>query len=370
MQNSQSNFKISLAIADIIYAIVIVPSVLYNLLSFTRSPFVVKEIDFGANGSFSYSRFTDVYNYIYVEFFGFVYFAVLMVSLYTLLVASADRLFAVARPFTYRTLNTKKISKRVCVAVWVFCVIVATLPFYTRPALAYAVFFSALFTMAGFEAETVYIVVLGLPFLLMLGTSIATYCFTKKHTRKTKRLHSKKKSKTQKSPRNIEIKLAKTLMKMVAAFSLMTLPLIVVTIATISTPDLNKYKPRTLNFQTFFAFYSLEFVGYVCLTCATIWNFLIYNVKNTKFRNNVFDIMIQISNKLGFSFVVERIRSSEFSISAASATKRTKASVSSTPKSPTEKVEMFPLKNVKDSVFDSSLHPGEIANEIDNKHWF
>ena len=367
LQNSQSSFKVSLAIADVIYAAVIIPSILYNLLSLTRSPFAIKEANFGKNESFLFSRFVDVYSKSYVEFFGSVYFTCLMASLYTLLLAAADRLFAVARPFTYRTLNTKRISKRACAAVWLFCVFVATLPLYTKPSLSYTVFFGALFTMTGFEAETVYIVVLGLPFLLMIGTSIATFCYTRKHTRKAKRLHSKK-SRSDKKPRNIEVELAKTLIQMVTAFSLMTLPLIVVIIATIATPNLSLHKPRSLDLESFLALYSLEFIGYVCLTCATIWNFLIYNVKNVKFRNNVYEIMAQVSKKLGFSFVIEKIRTSEIASSSVF-TKKTKASVSSTVPSPKEKFEMAPVGNVKDSVFESfhvSLHPEEVGTAVDD----
>ena len=367
LQNSQSSFKISLAIADVVYAVVIIPSILHNLLTSTRSPFVVKEVSFGGNETFSFSKFTDVYGRGYVEFFGFVYFACLMASLYTLLLAAADRLFAVARPFTYRTMNTKRMSKRVCAAVWLFCVLVATLPLYAKPALSYDVFFGALFTMTGFESETVYIVVLGVPFLLMIGTSVATFCYTRKHTQKAKRLHSKK-SRSDKKPRNIEVELAKTLVQMVTAFSLMTLPLIVVIVTTVATPNLNPRKPRSLDLETFSVLYSLEFVGYVCLTCATIWNFLIYNVKNVQFRNNVVETMAQVSKKLGFSFVIEKIRTSEIASSAVF-TKKTKASVSSPLASPKEKFEMAPLGNAKDSVFESfhvSLHPEEIGNAVDD----
>ena len=304
LQNSQSSFKISLAIADIVYAVVIIPSLLLNLLKFTKSTLAVEEFELGENRTFLFSRFTDVYKTGYVNFFGFLCFTVLLVSIYTLLAASADRLFAVVSPMRYRSLDTKKASKKVCAAVWIFCMTVASIPLYAKPDLYYGDVFGVLFLLTGFKAEEIYIVLLVLPFLSVLVISTLTYYCTKKHIRMAKNLCSN----IQKN-RKIELKLAKTLIQMVAAFCFMTLPLIVLIVIYTSTPNLNPRKPREFDRKRLRVLYSLEFFGYVCLTCATFWNFLIYNLKNENFRKGVVKVLINTSNKLRFSLLVKVFRS-------------------------------------------------------------
>ena len=342
LQNSQSSFKVSLAIADIVYAIVIIPSVLLNLLRFTKIPLVVKETELEKNGTFLFSRFTDVYGTRYVEFFGFVYFTVLMVSLYTLLAASVDRLFAILYPLKYRTLNTKNVSKKVCVAVWVFCVIVASIPLYTKPYLSYGIFFGVVFGMTGFKEVTIYFILLVIPFLSVLATSTITYHYTKKHTRKTKIFRS-----NIKKIRSTEIRLAKTLTQMVAAFCFMTLPLIILLVVYLVTPNLNPRKPRDFDRHKLRVVYSLQFVGYVCLTCATIWNFLIYNLKNDNFRKGVAELLKNTSNKLRFSLVIKKVRSPEVLSTTNVINKSTKASIDTATTSPKENIESITLNKIK-----------------------
>ena len=345
LQNSQSSFKISLAIADIVYAVVTIPSVLLNLLKFTKSTLEVKEFELEENRTFLFSRFTDVYQTGYVNVFGFVCFTVLLVSIYTLLAASADRLFAVLSPIRYRSLDTKKLSKKICAAVWIFCMTVASIPLYAEPYLYYGVVFGVLFLLDGFKAQEIYIMLLVLPILSVLVISTVTYYYTKKHIRKAKNLCSN----VQKN-RKTELKLAKTLIQMVAAFCFMTLPLTVLIIFYVLTPNLNPRKPREFDIKKLRVLYSLEFFGYVCLTCATIWNFLIYNIKNDNFRKGVVKVLINTSKKLRFPLLVKIFRSSDIFTKTIFVIKNTKASTTS---SPNEQVEMIALNRNKNSGFES-----------------
>ena len=125
LQNSQSPYKISLAFADALYAVMITFQTLSNSLYYYDSSF---ENYYDGSNKLSYFKFTPSISFGNSFFLSYVLFVVLLVSLYTLLAASVDRLFAVLRPLKYRAMNVKRVSTFVCVAVWVLCIVLACFP--------------------------------------------------------------------------------------------------------------------------------------------------------------------------------------------------------------------------------------------------
>ena len=316
LQNSQSSYKTSFAIADILYALLIIPFTIGNLISY-KEIFLAEDFYDSGNRKFLFTklRYSFWYNNIYKNikeyFLEPAIFTVLMVSLYTLFFASADRLFAVYRPIKYRTMNMKNISKVVCVLVWYFCIFLACLP--TISSYGIWVYFRVLLVQRStnkYYLGITFSLILFVPFMLMSISSITTYYYVKKHARKAKLLSSRRKENNRK---NAEAKLAKTLTQMVAAFCFMTLPSMIALILVIVLPSVNLHEPRELNINAYNAIDWLGIVGYLCLTCSTILNFLIY-IKNQKvFRKYILKLMMEILDKLNcfcFKNKIPRLRTS------------------------------------------------------------
>ena len=94
MKNNPGYFKLNLAIADFGIGLIIIPSVIYNRYHQTYSP-----LPYRCDGKFV--GLIDYFSQGYlttISFFGLLLF---FVSVFTLLVASIDRYFAVSRPFKY-----------------------------------------------------------------------------------------------------------------------------------------------------------------------------------------------------------------------------------------------------------------------------
>ena len=293
LQNSQSFYKVSLAIADILYAVMIIPTTLISLFFYTDTYFS-EECYYGGNRRFLFSKVEPSESYYSYQVTKSALFLFLLVSLYTLLVASIDRFYAVVWPVKYLKRNMKLISKVACVAVWLFCITLACIPFFQR--YGSAVYFRVIGIPQfkdGYTAGMIYGVLLGVPFILMVLVSFITYLYVKKHIRKAKRLHSR-------TSEIISIRSTKTLIHMVAGFSSMTLPLMTALIFATVTSTINPNKPREFNIHTYNAIDTLGIIGYLCLTCSTVVNFFIYNTSNDLFRKCIVKIMEDISKKLRF----------------------------------------------------------------------
>ena len=131
----------------------------------------------------------------------------------------------------------------------------------------------------------------------MLLASIITYLYVIRHTRKAKLLYT---ITNKNRSRNSEIRMTKTLMQMVAAFSFMTLPSMIALIIATVTSNINPNEPRKFNIHAYNAIDTLGIIGYLCLTCSTILNFFIYNISNDIFRKCIVQLMVGFSNKLRF----------------------------------------------------------------------
>ena len=297
LQNSQSFYKVSLAIADILYAVMIIPTTLISLFFYTDTYFS-EECYYGGNRRFLFSKVEPSESYYSYQVTKSALFLFLLVSLYTLLVASIDRFYAVVWPVKYLKRNMKLISKVACVAVWLFCITLACIPFFQR--YGSAVYFRVIGIPQfkdGYTAGMIYGVLLGVPFILMVLVSFITYLYVKKHIRKAKRLHSRT---SEIRSRTSGTRSTKTLIHMVAGFSFMTLPSTIAIIVATVTSNINPKEPRKFNIHTYNAIDTLGIIGYLCLTCSTILNFFIYNISNDIFRKCIVQLMVGFSNKLRF----------------------------------------------------------------------
>ena len=179
MNNVPGYFKISLAIADLIVGLVVLPGSVYHHTTVSLQP-----LPFRMEGQSP--LVTDYFDQIYLNVMGFFTVWSFSVSIYTMGAASIDRYLAVTKPFKYkqRKYLTKKRSIAVFVLVWCFGFAISIYPIFTEN--SYTTSALGLILSTGFLAIVVYAVTLGLPLLAMWIINLALLghvCSDKKNRR-------------------------------------------------------------------------------------------------------------------------------------------------------------------------------------------
>ena len=295
MQNSQSTYKLSLAVADLLVGLVVLPlaiDILRRLL-WTRhtaeGSYTVKGYEM-INGSLSEeissvqianragnlgAKFSEGYQ----NFAGFFVAVSISVSVYTLAAAGFDRLSAVQDPISYRKQRAHKIAKRVAIISWIFAIIFGCVPMFT-PQLSYRLVLSITFATFDFNGLVLYSVGLLIPLLIVWAINIATYAFSKKHSKFRRQLTLD----AQKKGQLIERRLASTLRLMVGVFTVNTLPLLLLIVSSIFISTISPQYPRSFRENNAVLFVTFEFVAVMLLFGNSLFNFFIYNIKNRDFR--------------------------------------------------------------------------------------
>ncbi|CAK8692309.1 uncharacterized protein LOC143462742 [Clavelina lepadiformis] len=158
MRNIPGYFKISLAVADLIVGVFVLPGSVYHhhVLSMEALPY-------RQEGQMPHA--TDYFNQYYLNFMGFFTVLSFSVSVYTMGAASMDRYLAITRPFRYRQgkyLTTQR-SVVVFVVIWLFGILLGIYPVFTRH--HYTISALGLTLSTGMTAIVVYAMTLGLPLL-------------------------------------------------------------------------------------------------------------------------------------------------------------------------------------------------------------
>ena len=192
MKNVPGYFKISLAIADLLVGLVVLPGSVYNNVQQSFKP-----LPYRAEGQSPSS--TDYFDQKYLNFMGVITICSFGVSIYTMGAGSIDRYLAVTKPFEYKQGKyvTKKRSLITFVGVWIFCFIIAIYPVFTDE--RYNLSALGLVFSTGFAAIVVYTITLALPLLAVWGINIAMLihvCSEKKQRRGLSMVRKKKPSKT------------------------------------------------------------------------------------------------------------------------------------------------------------------------------
>ena len=140
LENSQSWFKISMAVSDLLVAVLILPSIIYNMwyYVYNDNSSIIKQDHTAANLSVFKKHSLE-----YTKFFSIVIYSSSLVTVYSIVFAAVDRLVVVMYPLFYRSHNVKIIAKYTCVFTWIliFSVMTYNLNFrFTRSCFYY--FFS------------------------------------------------------------------------------------------------------------------------------------------------------------------------------------------------------------------------------------
>ena len=286
LNHSQSYFKISIALSDLLVAVLVIPSIINNLFIDAYEPLTQQSVNITAAGAnASYIERSASVTLAYQNTFGACFFTSSIVSIYTLLFAATDRFMAIFKPLGYRKFDMKKYSKRACALVWMFAIAMAILPMVlSSPNLYYGSRFGVISAVNGSLSPIYYAVLTVLPLPIMWAITVATYVKTAQHMRVSRSISSSVATRRGVKVPSTELTLARTLGIMVGSFTMSLLPAAVMIAVGSLTPGVNIREPRSLDPAAFSRVYAGEFFAYVCFMFNTVWNFFIYNARNAQFR--------------------------------------------------------------------------------------
>ena len=296
IRTSQTFYKISLALSDIFTGIIIFPNFIFEL-----SALVWKPVDQSAlsvtevNCSFeennvTYKAISNVggsylskFSTSYLNFLGFFTVITIAGSGYTLVIASGDRCFALYKPFSYRQAKMQMISITSIIVVWLLCCVLGIIPMVVSD-FPYSINSSLLVTAVGNAAISLYIIAFVLPlFVLWILTGFAIYLISK-HEKKKKKL-----SKNRRDSVDTERRITRTLLIMVAMFSLNIVPILLLLVISLFLEGIYDQNLYLLpdNPSGAVAFNAIQLVAVRILLCNSLANVFIYSVRQKDFYDEM-----------------------------------------------------------------------------------
>ena len=181
MNNIPGYFKTSLAVADLLIGVFVLPFAIYNRYVCLFQPLPYR--DEGQE-----PKVTDYFSQTYVNFTGIVTTVSIFTSVYTLGVASADRYLAVIHPFRYQKGKyfTRKRAILAVASVWILGFILSVIPLFYS---SYTLSGVDLTIAAGFYTIVLYSSLLGFALAAMWVINIAMLFILRSQRQKS---HSKK----------------------------------------------------------------------------------------------------------------------------------------------------------------------------------
>ena len=209
----------------------------------------------------------------------------LYVSFVSLVFASADRFIALTFPFKYRKINSNKVAKIVSVFVWVLSIIINTVTsklddvknysWLLQPNVETGLFFEGNTTLYNNETNSlnrnITSVILIVLFISLLTLNFLTVFSLYKSYKRSKLLNRKNKKGV-----SLEKQMSLILIFMVFAFTASSFPTIY--------KHVNVYLVD-IDFKDYIFFKGNSFlISVTFLATNSVWNFIIYNILNKKFR--------------------------------------------------------------------------------------
>nr|XP_039254652.1 D(1B) dopamine receptor-like [Styela clava] len=317
LRNSQAVYKISLAIADLLVGVIVLPTFVSTLLLLYQSPVnmgdVWKNSPRNSEGTLrrnSGGRFKQRTSPEYIDFVGFFTILSLIVSIYTLMIASFDRFLAIYQPMRYGRHNAKRLAIWASLGLWSVAILFSAMPFFV-PEMTYGLAASIMVASQETSALILYAVVVVIPLIVVWVTTIATFMSTKKHARRRQTLTIRRQSSdnSTKPVTSMETRLARTLASMVGIFTLCLLPAAVILIVPHFLGNLYHDYPRDFDPMASKIFISTEFVTILILMTNSLWNCFIYNARSDDFKKAAKLLYSTLLRKLGFNVIWKRTRS-------------------------------------------------------------
>jgi len=298
--NSQTIYKLSLAVANFLVGILVIPTCFYNLSQYLWQPLTVSSVTItgykydNINTTFKYDERNisknihkilqnDVLSSSYINCIGFLTIVSILVSIYTLVAAGFDRLFAIYKPLSYNKAKAIKYAKIACVICWIFVGVFSLIPIFTPPnSLRFGVSFLLIVAICNWIfVGILYIIILLLPLVLVWILNIMVYIIIKKHNRTFQQKFTEN---TQVKSDDVEKRLAATLRLMVGVFTFNTLPLCLILISSQFSPIIDLQR-KVLDLDKVKNASTVRFIAILLLLGNSFCNFFIYNIRNKDFRN-------------------------------------------------------------------------------------
>jgi len=299
LSNSQSIFKVSIAISDVIIGIFVLPSIANNLLNEQKKPVRFENITIATKEAFIATPGLSESKGLSI-FFGMCFVIAIIVSIFNLLFAAFDRFMSIFRPLTYRCRNTKKFAFRSTILIWIIALATSLLPVVLNPYLIYGSIFDAVNVVGGKSIfVTVFYGVLAFPVPIMWVTILATYLKCHQFLKKSRNIGG--------SGRKKELQLVQTLLLMVISFTIGFLPMLIVLVIRFTIPSLDYKNPNDFNLNQASELLSAEFFAYICIILNTVSNFFIYNWRNPEFKKAKLEVTSKLINRLHFRWLITRL---------------------------------------------------------------
>jgi len=300
LTHSQSIYKLSLAVADFLVGILVLPTCFYNICNILWHPLTTSRITLVSGYVFHEINETfkkegknvsaniyenlqnDLFPMGYINSIGFMTTVSLFVSIYTLAAAGLDRLSAIYKPLSNNKAKSVMFAKIGCVICWAMACIFALIPIFTPPKLTrFEVSYSLLAVARGTFAVILYAFVLLIPLTVIWIVNIMVYQIIKKHSRT---FQSKFTEISQINSHKVEKRLAATLRLMVGVFTFTTLSLLTIFLLKLFFLNVHPEQPTKLDPEIAKNFLTVQLLTILHLFGNSFCNFFIYNIKNKEFQ--------------------------------------------------------------------------------------
>nr|XP_039254477.1 uncharacterized protein LOC120331459 [Styela clava] len=315
MNNSQTVYRVTLAIGDTFVGAVVFPTYIYSLylLFLARSymgDYVKPMKNESVNGiplqpqRHPIGQYGNTYSRSYLDAVGFFTSLSIVISVYTLMLASFDRMAAVSRPMSYNRRKARNIAKRACAILCLAALVFAVLPIFAST-MRYALVASIFVSYSGKAVIFLYAITMIIPLVLVWITTVILLVHSRRHTRVRRKICS---AITDKQITNTERRMVKTLSIMVGAFTASLLPSIIVLLISMFVNSIYYRLPEYLNKTSATIYITSEFVSVVILSTNSLWNFFIYNSRDKDFRKSAKQLLNGCRPNLGFTRILQTLR--------------------------------------------------------------
>lgn len=285
LMNSQGIYKMSLAAADMLVGLFVFPLFIETMRRSFLTRYQTTQVDpieYGwGSGTNSTRLILENFDEAFLGVAGFFTTLSLTISMYSLMIASFDRLLVVYRPLEYNQFHARTVAKRCVAVLWILGTLFSILPIFVTE-LQYMRVASILVCLGGGEiALILYAITFAIPLLLVWSLNLATFCYSKRNSQVRPRV---KLPKNNAGSVNLEARLAKTLSIMVGVFTLCILPVGTVLISEFFLEGILLENPKTFHMPTAVTVMSIEAASAFILMSNSLWNFFIYNARSQEFR--------------------------------------------------------------------------------------
>ena len=271
-----------MALSDLLVATLVIPSIINNIWTYAyhseQSIMVVNEVQ-----KIKFLFLLDTNSSVYAKTFAILIYSTGFITVYTLVFAAIDRLLVIAYPLFYRSHNMIKVSKYVCVIIWMSSFSVTV--YYLLKCKHNCYYYVAILTQTTQKDVHLFsflTIIFGI--LLVFILNLLTFFMLRSNNLKAKRISFNKK---QKIVYKNEIILGKNLMIVVFAFFMMIVPMFICFIAVSLQKKIFVFSE---SYQKFNLFTLVLNTSYILFLCETIWNFLVFLWRNKQFKKGFFKL--------------------------------------------------------------------------------